>query len=457
MSDKLSKYGYSFQTKLISAVLTDATFISQTYDILKDTYFDSEAIKWIIRKVFQYYSEYKRLATLDVLKVYCDKIDDALLREEIKNALKDSINQIESSDLTFVKTETITFCKNQELKTAILESVEYLKAEKYDSIKERIDKALKVGISNDIGLNYLEDIETRYSEDSRDPISTGWTVLDELLKGGLSGGDLGVFVASSGAGKSWLLTCIGAAAIKSAKTVFHYTLELNQSYSGLRYDAVLSGITLEKLPMYKERLPAILKEIPGKLYIKWYPMRSVSLMGIRSHIDKAKTLGTSPDLIILDYADLLKYTGTADKEDIVLKSLYEDLKGFAGELNIPVWTVSQANREGLDQEILEANKISAAYSKIFPADFVASLSRKRQDKVSNTARMHIIKNRYGPDGMTFPMLMDTHRGVIDIYNELSTEGKGALAKMETDSKISKDNARKRYAEMFKKDDKKIDW
>lgn len=204
MSDKLSKYGYSFQTKLISAVLTDATFISQTYDILKDTYFDSEAIKWIIRKVFQYYSEYKRLATLDVLKVYCDKIDDALLREEIKNALKDSINQIESSDLTFVKTETITFCKNQELKTAILESVEYLKAEKYDSIKERIDKALKVGISNDIGLNYLEDIETRYSEDSRDPISTGWTVLDELLKGGLSGGDLGVFVASSGAGK-----CIG--------------------------------------------------------------------------------------------------------------------------------------------------------------------------------------------------------------------------------------------------------
>lgn len=256
---------------------------------------------------------------------------------------------------------------------------------------------------------------------------------------------------------SWLLTCIGAAAIKSAKTVFHYTLELNQSYSGLRYDAVLSGITLEKLPMYKERLPAILKEIPGKLYIKWYPMRSVSLMGIRSHIDKAKTLGTSPDLIILDYADLLKYTGTADKEDIVLKSLYEDLKGFAGELNIPVWTVSQANREGLDQEILEANKISAAYSKIFPADFVASLSRKRQDKVSNTARMHIIKNRYGPDGMTFPMLMDTHRGVIDIYNELSTEGKGALAKMETDSKISKDNARKRYAEMFKKDDKKIDW
>lgn len=457
MGDKLSKYGYSFQTKLIGSILTDNTFISQVYDILKEEYFDSDSIKWIVKKCLYYYSAYKKISTLDVLKVYCDKIDDALLREEIKNTLRDSIQQIESTDLDFVKNETIAFCKNQELKSAILESVEYLKSEKYDAIKERIDKALKVGISNDIGLNYLEDINTRYIEDARTPISTGWAVLDGLLKGGLSGGDLGVFVASSGAGKSWLLTCIGSAAIKASKTVFHYTLELNQSYTGLRYDAVLSGMPLEKLPLYQDRLSDILKDVPGKLFIKWYPMRSISLMGLRAHIEKAKALGITPDLIVIDYADLLKYTGTADKEEQILKTLYEELKGFAGELNIPVWTVSQANREGLDQDVLEANKISSAYSKIFPADFVASISRKRQDKVSNTARMHIIKNRYGPDGMTFPMLMDTNRGVIDIYNELSSEGKGLAAKMESDSKISKDNARKRYREMFNQEDKKPNW
>lgn len=457
MNDKLSKYGYSFQTKLIGCLLTDSSFVSQVYDILKDDYFDSDAIKWIIRRCFQYYSQYKKIPTLDVLKVYCDKIDDELLRGEIKNTLRNSINQIEATDLNFVKTETVAFCKNQELKAAILESVEYLKSEKYDSIKERIDQALKVGMSNDMGLNYLEDIETRYTEDSRNPISTGWVVLDGLLKGGLSGGDLGVFVASSGAGKSWLLTCLGAAAMKLGKTVFHYTLELNESYSGLRYDAVLSGIPLEKLAIHREKLEPILSNIPGKLYIKWYPMLSVSLMGIRAHIDKSKTLGINPDLIILDYADLLKYTGAAEKEEQMLKTLYQELKGFAGDLNLPVWTVSQANREGLDQDILEANKVSAAYSKIFPADFVASLSRKRQDKVSNTARMHIIKNRYGPDGMTFPMLMDTNRGVIEIYNELSAEGRGALAQMESDSKITKDNARKRYREMFQSDIKKPNW
>lgn len=455
--DSISKYGHSFQTKLIGSVLTDMVFISQVYDILKEEYFDSEAVKWVIKKCFSYYNEYKKIPTLDVLKVYTDRIDDELLRQEIVSTLRDSVRQLESSDLDFVKNETVSFCKNQELKSAILQSVEYLKVEKYDSIKEIIDRALKVGMSNNIGLEYLVDIETRYTSEARDPISTGWSVIDSLLKGGLSAGELGVFVASSGAGKSWMLTHIGAQAIKMGKTVFHYSLELNESYSGLRYDAVISGIPLDKLPTHKDRLPEILKTVPGKLFIKWHPMRSISLMGLRSHVEKAKLLGISPDLIIIDYADLLKYTGTSDKEENILKSLYEDLKGFAGELQTPVWTVSQANREGLDSDVLEANKISAAYSKIFPADFVASLSRKRQDKISNTARIHIIKNRFGADGMTFPVMMDTNRGQIEIYEEISSEGKATAAKMQTDERFAKENAKKKYNEFMSKTDKKPDW
>jgi len=455
--DSISKYGHSFQTKLIGSVLTDVVFISQVYDILKEEYFESASIKWIVKKCFTYYNEYKKIPTIDVLKVYTDRVDDELLRQEIISTLRESIKQIDASDLEFVKNETVSFCKNQELKSAILQSVEYLKLEKYDAIKEIIDRALKVGMSNNIGLDYLEDIEPRYTTDARSPIPTGWPVLDTLLKGGLSAGELGVFVASSGGGKSWILTNIGAHAIKHNYTVFHYSLELNESYSGLRYDAVISGISLDKLPIHKDRLPEILKDVPGKLYIKWYPMRSISLMGLRAHIEKSKLIGIVPDLIVIDYADLLKYTGTSDKEEHILKSLYEDLKGFAGELQVPVWTVSQANREGLDADVLEANKISSAYSKIFPADFVASLSRKRQDKLANTARMHVIKNRFGADGMTFPVMMDTNRGAIEIYDEVSEDGKKTSAKMQSDNEFNKSNAKKRYAELFSKQDKKPGW
>jgi len=456
--ESLSRYGYSFQTKLIACILSDNIFISQVYDILKDEYFESDSIRWIIHKCFVYYNQYKRIPTLDVLKVYSDKVDDALVRQEIVNTLRDSIKSVGAADLDFVKDTTITFCRNQELKSAILQSIEYLKAEKYDNIRTVIDAAFKVGMSNDIGLDYLEDIDTRYIEDARKPIPTGWSVMNTLLKGGLSAGDVGMFIANSGVGKSWLLTHIGAHAVKEKMTVFHYTLELNQSYTGLRYDSILTGVPLDKLNLHKDSLEGVLKKLDGKLIIKWYPMKSVSLMGIKAHIDRAKMLGKNPDLVIIDYADLLKYTGKAEQDDKVLKELSEELKGFAGELQLPVWTVSQGNREGLDQDVLEADKISGAYSKMFAYDFVASLSRKRQDKISNTARMHIIKNRFGADGMTFPVTMDTNRGLIEVHDQLSEEGKQTNKRMQKDEQFTRENGKKRYLELINSDSvKKTTW
>jgi hypothetical protein len=46
-------------------------------------------------------------------------------------------------------------------------------------------------------------------------------------------------------------------------------------------------------------------------------------------------------------------------------------------------------------------KISESYGKVMVADFVLSLSRKVQDKLAGTGRWHVIKNRFGPDGITF--------------------------------------------------------
>lgn len=457
MEGTLSNFGYSFQIKLISCLLTDQAFSAQVFDILKEEYFESDSIKWTIKKCLSYYNEFKLLPTLDVLKVYLDKVDDNLLKQEVINNLKDAIRYIESTDLEFIKKTVLDFCRRKEMVSAILQSVEFVKKGDMDSIYSVIQKAMNAGVALDLGLDYFGDIETRYTADARSTIATGWPVLDSLLKGGLSRGELGILIANSGVGKSWLLSCIGANALRLGKTVFHITLELDQSYSGLRYDAILSGVTLDKLQLHRDKLSETLSTIPGKLYIKWYPMKSISLMGIRAYVEKAKAMGITPDLIIIDYIDLVKYVGTSTKEDVVLKEIYEETKGLAGELAVPIWSVSQANREGLDEDILQANKISGAYAKMFPADFVASISRKIQDKISNTGRFHVIKNRFGPDGLTFPVMMDTNRGVIEIYDEISIEGRQTAAKMKSDQEFAKNNAKKRYNEMFKKDESKANW
>ena len=430
--------------------MTDPAFVSQIYDLLKTEYFESESIKFLIDRSLEYFKKNKKVPTIDVLKVFIDRVEDELLKQEIINTLKESVKSATATDLDFIKETTLDFCKNQELKNAILESVQLLKNGDYDSIKNIIDNALKIGMNSDIGMDYLDAIDQRYVEDSRDPLSTGWPVIDELMKGGLAPGELGVAIAPSGAGKSWILSSLGANALREGKTVVHYSLELSENYTGWRYDCILTGISLDKINLHVDKVKETLKAVPGKLIIKWYPTKSVSLMGLRSHLTKLKMLGTDPDLVIIDYADLLKFGNSKAAKHEILEALYEELRGFAGENKVPIWTVSQSNREGLNDDIIEADKAAGAYAKIFPADFVMSLSRKAQDKLSNTARLHVIKNRFGVDGVTFPVYMDTSRGVINVHSETSSRGKEVSNTMTTDSEYNRQRLKQRFTQLNEK-------
>jgi hypothetical protein len=47
-------------------------------------------------------------------------------------------------------------------------------------------------------------------------------------------------------------------------------------------------------------------------------------------------------------------------------------------------------------------------------DIAISLSRKKEDKVNGTGRFHIMKNRYGMDGMTFSVVADTSTGHFEV-------------------------------------------
>ena len=58
--------------------------------------------------------------------------------------------------------------------------------------------------------------------------------------------------------------------------------------------------------------------------------------------------------------------------------------------------------------------ISEAFNKCFIADFIFSISRTVENKNNNTARMFIAKNRNGPDGLIYPLFMDTSRVKIKV-------------------------------------------
>ena len=286
MTDRLSSYGYAFQIKVITSLLTDKSFLQQIADIMNPKYFESDANNWIVQTILDYQKEYKASPTLEVMKVKMEKVDHDVLKEQIVAHLKDAWKFTESTDLEYIKDQALDFCKNQEIKKAILGSVELLKNGDYEGIKVTVDNALKAGADKDIGHDYMTSIEERYTDAVRHVQPTPWEVINELTDGGLGKGELGVMVAPAGIGKSWALMNIGADAVKKGKKVLHYTLELNEAYVGLRYDSVITGIANQNLKHYQEDIKEQLSKLEGELIIKHYPTKTVSVMGIRGHVEK---------------------------------------------------------------------------------------------------------------------------------------------------------------------------
>ena len=444
MSESLVKYGTSFQSKIISSLLTDVKFVKQIIDILEVSYFDTDSNKFLVKSIKDYFVKYKSQPTMESIKVMVDDVENGVLKGAIVDSLRGAWQHREDPDLEFVKEKTLEFCKNQIMKNAIMQSVELLETQQYDEIKVIIDKAMTAGMERDIGHEYITGFEERMTKQARDTLPTAWDSVNDLIDGGLGKGELGVIVAPAGIGKSWTLQAIGTHAVKCGFSVIHYTLELNAAYVGLRYDCIVSGQPTGNLQYYKEEVLRAINKLKGNLIIKYWPTRTASVNTVTAHLQQCELQGIKPDLVIVDYADIMKSTQHFKEKRHEIGHVYEELRGVAGEFDVPMWTASQANRSSLEEEIIGADKVSEDYSKVMTADFVMSMSRKVEDKIANTGRFHVIKNRFGPDGITFPATINTNTGYIQIYETNTQGGKEVQGKMNNrDEYIRKTLAQKK--------------
>jgi|TARA_R110000824_G_scaffold74992_3_gene190484 replicative DNA helicase len=414
-----SKYGKQFQESLAQMIMEDRPFADQIEEVLDTSFFELKYLRVFVTKLFNYRKKYNVHPT--------NKILAAVLRTELEshnNALQKQVRDyfaricISSvQDEKYIRETSLDFCKKQKLKEALMTSVDLIQNSSYDEVRRVIDNALNLGTDNNFGHEFLKDFELRYEVKARSPVSTGWPKVDSIMKSGLGSGELGVVIAPTGAGKSMALAHLGAHAVKAGKNVIHYTLELSEAVTGQRYDSCLSSVPLSTLFARKEEVLENISDLQGSLIIKEYPTKTASSNTLKSHIEKLKKRNQKIDMIIVDYADLLRPTTNFREKRDELGSIYEDLRAIAQENKCPLWTASQTNRTGLNAEVVTMESISEAFNKCFVADFICSISRTIKDKNANTARLFIAKNRIGPDGLVFPMFIDTSTVQLKVLAE----------------------------------------
>lgn len=246
---------------------------------------------------------------------------------------------------------------------------------------------------------------------------------------------------------SWILTRAGMSAMKQGKNVLHFTMELNEEYVGLRYDSCFSGIPFQEVRTKKDIVAKSFSDVTGKLVIKFFPLKTITAATLKAHVAHTEMiLGIKFDLLVVDYADLLKSLTTNKNSNSYSEggAVYEELRAVAGELKIPIISASQSQRSQNSEEIIGAEGVADSYKKIMTGDFIFSLSRMTEDKLANTARIHIIKNRLGRDGDSYPCHFDASCGDIRILDPSTVEGMEITKKFKHQQESGKDQIRKKW-------------
>ena len=417
---ELDKYGPQFQVKVLSSLLNHKEFLINVHDILDESHFTNQAHKWIVNNILIYYSKYHTSPTPEVLKSEYEKVTNDVLKVSIKEQLREAYKRVDT-DSEYIENEFSAFCKNQQLKKALLNSVDLLQAQDYDSIRSIIDSALKAGADKNLGHEYAKDIEERYKNEQRISVPTPWNEFNELLQGGLGNGDFGLIFGGPGAGKSWALVALAGHAVRMGFNVVYYTLELGEDYVGRRFDAYFTQIPANEIMFHKDKVEAVTSKIPGQLIIKGFSPGKASISTVESHIQKCTDLGVKPDLVVIDYVDLLRSKRVSRERKEEIDDIYTSTKGLARELNIPIWSASQVNRQGAQDEVIEGHKAAGSYDKMMITDFAASISRRAKDKQIGIGRFHIMKNRYGMDGLTYGAKINISIGSFELTNESDLE------------------------------------
>ena len=411
----LGVFGKAFQENLCKLLVYDRSFCDQMQEVLDVGFLELKYLQVFTSKLFDYKDQYKTHPTNGTLNsIFNTELE--LENEVIRKQINDYFVRIQAfpdvADKEYVKNKSLDFCRKQVLKSAMMESVPLLNECSFEEIETLITKALRLGMDNNFGYDYIKDFDERFMETCRNPVSTGWTQIDKITKGGLGIGELVVVIAPTGAGKSHVLVHLGAQALKQGKNVVHFTLELGDKIVAKRYDACLTGINLDDVISEKEAIFEHIKDIDGHLIVKEYPTKSATTVTIKNHLERIRQTQMEIDMIIVDYGDLLRST-IANKRNSEkrheLEGIYEELRGIAQEFKCPLITASQTNRKGLNEEVITMESISEAFNKCFVADFIISLSRTIKDRNCNVGRLFVAKNRNGPDGMVFPLFRARRR------------------------------------------------
>jgi len=427
MSDK-KNFGYlgnTFQIQLLNNIVTYKTFANSIIEVIDPHYFDNQYFKIICQMIREYYTKYDHTPTFDTLEQLTkSEISSPMAQKSVLDTIE-QVRNVSDEGSTFVQEKSLKFCKQQELQKVMIKTQSIIDKgdfESYDKLEEMVRGALQVGEVDKGTTDVFFNLDEVLNEDYRHPIPIGVPGIDNLLKGGLAKGEIGVILAPTGVGKSTFTTKIANHAFNLGYNVLQIFFEDNPKIIQRKHITLWTGIHPDDLTENKDEVMATVKHIEStrknKLIMKKLPSDTVTMNQIKNQVRKMIADGIKVDMIILDYIDCVVPDKNLGDEWKSEGSVMRGFEAMCHELDIAGWTATQGNRSSISSEVVTTDQMGGSIKKAQVGHVIITVAKSLQQKEMNLATIAITKSRIGKDGIIFENCKFDN-GMLEIDTEQS--------------------------------------
>jgi replicative DNA helicase len=391
-----------FETILLYNALTDQQYLSSIISYIDPSFFNDKNIGKVVKQISGFFTERGTVPSIAEIKARLTSEEDRKSLNELKNKLS-SIEGPFNKDELIQNTER--FLKERHVYKTIVNVAEKFSDQtlNIEEILVDFEKAYNISLKENLGHWYFDDIDSHIKDLTTiyKPIPTGWKFFDEKTEGGLFPKTLTVFAGQVNVGKSIVLGNISTNMLLADQNVLLISLEMSEFMYSKRISTQLTQIPHTDLKMFteelKEQLDHIKKSISSKLVVKEYPPKTVTVRHIDSFITKLKHKGFNPDIVVIDYINLIHPIAKNLNSYESVKEIAEHLRALAFKHNLPIVSATQLNRGSFNTASPGMEGISESIGLAATCDVICSLWQEEEDRELGIINMGMQKNRFGPN------------------------------------------------------------
>ena len=418
---------------VISNLITNPDYMRKVLPFVKEEYFDDLSQKVVFKEVSTFIETYDNLPEPNAIALEVEKRKD--LTEDAVNKVLEILSGLDKTEYNedWLLDTTEKWCRERAIYNALMESVQIAdgqdKARNQDAIPTIMSEALSVCFDDHVGHDYIEDSESRYDFYHRkeEKIPFDLEFFNKITKGGLPNKTLNIALAGTGVGKSLFMCHMASAVLLQGRNVLYITLEMAEEKIAERIDANLLDVPIQQLsdPLfskgkYQSKIEKLQDKTQGRLVIKEYPTASAHVNHFKSLLNELSLKrGFHPEIIFVDYLNICassRYKNNIVNSYTYVKAIAEELRGLAGEFNVPIVSATQTTRSGYGSSDVELTDTSESFGLPATADLMFALIATEDLEAVNQIMVKQLKNRYNDPTVNKRFVLGIDRAKMRLYD-----------------------------------------